>query len=160
MFIALLALIAVSSSISRAEAAIPGDLTLGLNIGYPLGLELELEYKYEMVAGGFYSGLFMHDLDKMIDEWHTEWEAIGLFGRFYMPIGKGFDFYLGFSTSIMAINCGLFPDWQYTWIVKVGPGFDYRWEHLRLGLEGGFLYSLEPNFKSFYVKAGVGLIFW
>ncbi|MBP7110400.1 MAG: hypothetical protein KBB09_02365 [Firmicutes bacterium] len=129
-----------------ASAAVPGDFTLGINAGYPYLLtELELEYKYGPWAGG---------LDTA---WIGNGMEISIFGRYYVPLGLGFDFYAAVNPGLVM----LFYTSPATLVgtIKAGPGFDYRWKHLRVGLEGGILYRFGAPSPNFYLKLGLGYIF-
>ncbi len=143
--LAIAALFIFSMSLT-ASAAIPGNFTLGINAGYPYLLtELELEYKNGPWAGG---------LDAA---WVGNGMEISAFGRYYVPLGAGFNFYAAVNPGLVM----LFYTSPATLVgtIKAGPGFDYRWKHLRVGLEGGILYRFGAPAPNFYVKGGLGYIF-
>ncbi len=126
----------------NASAAVPGEFTLSLNGGYPITLgELELEYKNGPWAGGIHTTFVGPGIE------------MGMFGRYYVPLGAGFNFYAAVNPSMIVMFTP-----EVRGLIKVGPGFDFRWKHLRVGIEGGLLYFFGGKLF-FYTKLGLGVIF-
>ncbi len=141
--VSLIAIMAVALASIGASATVPGEFTLSLGGGYPLTLgELELEYKNGPWAGGIHTTFVGTGMD------------IGLFGRYYVPLGKGFNFYAALNPSMVVLFAG-----GVRGIIKAGPGFDYRWKHLRVGIEGGIFYIFGATTPMGYGKASIGYIF-
>lgn len=128
------------------SAAIPGNFTLGINAGYPYLLtELEFEYKNGPWAGGA-------DV-----AWIGPGLEISAFGRYYVPLGAGFNFFAVLNPGMLIITSETPVEVRGT--IKAGPGFDFRWKHLRVGIDGGLLYIFGSSDPRFYVKGGLGYIF-
>lgn len=143
ILMALLLLIAFNVS---SSAAAPNEFMIGLNSGYPYTLlELEFEYKNGPWAGGT-------DV-----AWAGGAMEMGIFGRYYVPLGLGFDFYAAVNPGMVIVFSSVPPSVKGT--IKVGPGFDFKWEHLRVGLEGGMLYIFGHTTPNFYIKGGLGVLF-
>lgn len=126
----------------NASAAVPGEFTLSLNGGYPITLgELELEYKNGPWAGGMHTTFVGPGIE------------MGMFGRYYVPLGAGFNFYAAVNPSMIVMFTP-----EVRGLIKVGPGFDFRWKHLRVGIEGGLLVFFGGKLF-FYTKLGLGVRF-
>jgi hypothetical protein len=142
--VALMVLIAIAVFTGAAGAEIPGEFTLSINAGYPITLgELELEYKNGPWAGGVNTAFVGSGIE------------MGMFGRYYVPLGAGFNFYVSLNPS-MVVTFASPP--EIKGLIKAGPGFDFRWQHLRVNLEGGVFYIIPTTF-TFYFKGGLGVIF-
>lgn len=139
----LIAILTVALVTLGASAAVPGEFTLSLGGGYPITLgELELEYKNGPWAGGVHTTFVGSGIE------------MGMFGRYYVPLGKGFNFYASLNPSLVITFTQ-----SVRGIIKAGPGFDYRWKHLRVGIEGGIFYIFGASTPMGYGKASIGYIF-
>ncbi|MCK7488789.1 MAG: hypothetical protein MZU97_27305 [Bacillus subtilis] len=65
---------------------------MSLNGGYPITLgELELEYKNGPWAGGIHTTFVGAGIE------------MGMFGRYYVPLGAGFNFYVAVNPSMIVM---------------------------------------------------------
>lgn len=127
-----------------AAAPVAPEYTIGLNSGFPYDLlELEFEYKKGAWAGG------------AAFAWCGSAVELAAFSRYYVPLGLGFNFYTSVEPGvIIPFSADVLGS------VKIGPGFDFRWKHLRIGVDGGLLmmYRTSIGFTG-YVKGGFGVRF-
>jgi len=144
----LVILIALMSA-TVSMAATPFQTTLSLNSGYSYTLgELELEFKSNSWASGVAVGYGWTNLE------------ISAFGRYYIPLNPvssdvNWNLFLTATPSLL-IRPAQSPGIGFG--IKVGPGIDLRWRHLRLAVEGGYRWSTIYGHGG-YAKVGIGYIF-
>lgn len=144
----MIVLMAASASLAQHQ------ITLGANGGYTFSwAELELEYKINDLGFGAQFGFG-----------YGRVELAG-FGRYYFPLNEllnlapeyELNLYAGVTPSLLI---DFLPSSAIGFGLKVGPGIDFRWDHLRVGAEMGYRFDTIWGIShGFYTKAGIGYRF-
>lgn len=149
------AILAVAIVLMAASASLAQhQITLGANGGYTFSwAELELEYKINDLGFGAQFGFG-----------YGRVELAG-FGRYYFPLNElinlapeyELNLYAGLTPSVLL---DFIPVFEAGFGLKVGPGIDFRWDHLRVGAELGYRFDTIYGIShGFYTKAGIGYRF-
>ncbi|HNV35130.1 MAG TPA: hypothetical protein PKK63_06325 [Bacillota bacterium] len=126
-----------------AAAKLPGQFSISANGGYMFTYgELELEYKEGVGAIGLNVGS-----DGLLLE-------IGVPIKYFVPIGKGFSFYVDVNPAALVWFAG--PSVEFG--IKAGPGIEFRSGFFKAIVEGGYAYSATRG-HGFYAKGGLGIAF-
>lgn len=150
--IASLAVIMMLFTASTTLAEAP-EMSININSGYSFTwVELELEYKTDPFAFGAQVG-YGYGLE------------IGAFGRYYFPLNSYLNIPAEYRLSVFAgitpsLLLDFVPSFGAGFGLKVGPGIDFRWNQLRVYIEGGYMFdTLWGPSHGGYGKAGIGYIF-
>lgn len=129
------------------------QITLGVNGGwsYTWG-ELELEFKFDEFAFGAQVGLGTGVIE------------VGAFGRYYYQLNEHINLAPEYELSLFAeLSPSLLIDFlpvELGFGIKVGPGIDFRWQHLRVMVQIGYGFeTLGTPASHFFTKAGIGYRF-
>ena len=148
--IASLAVIMMLFTASTTLAEAP-EMSININSGYSFTwVELELEYKTDPFAFGAQVGYGLE---------------IGAFGRYYFPLNSYLNIPAEYRLSVFAgitpsLLLDFVPSFGAGFGLKVGPGIDFRWNQLRVYIEGGYMFdTLWGPSHGGYGKAGIGYIF-